>query len=174
MAPNVHLAGLLTCASTNLSGLPRTCVPVTLVCQVLHAYSYGVATDSHRLPEHQIPELYRRGRARVKPHQTVRPKHVSEKCPPLPEIRDLNAHVGRSRGRSFLECRSLSKARTPKTHSWVRRNGFLRRNRSSASPHRPVPASRRSGGVSFGISFGWRPESVTSFIHQGVFRRSAA
>jgi hypothetical protein len=42
-----------------LVGLPRTFVPVTFECQALNAYSYGVATDLHRLPEHQIKELYR-------------------------------------------------------------------------------------------------------------------
>jgi hypothetical protein len=29
-------------------------------CQALNAYSYGVVTESHRLPEHQIEEVYPR------------------------------------------------------------------------------------------------------------------
>src|SRR5580698_5359446 len=33
--------------------------PSDLICQALNAYSYAVATDLHRLPEHQISELYR-------------------------------------------------------------------------------------------------------------------
>ena len=32
---------------------------MTFECQALNAYSYGVATDLHRLPEHQIDDLYR-------------------------------------------------------------------------------------------------------------------
>jgi hypothetical protein len=55
----IYLAGLLTCASSNLVGLPRNLIPVTIKCHVLNAYSYGVVTDSHRLPEHQILDLYR-------------------------------------------------------------------------------------------------------------------
>src|SRR5579859_831452 len=45
--------GLLTCASTKGSCLPRAPAPVaTCVAPALSAYSYGVVADLHRLPEH--------------------------------------------------------------------------------------------------------------------------
>lgn len=48
-----RLAGLLTYASPNPSCLPRNSPSGLNECSILSAYSYGVATDSHRLPEHQ-------------------------------------------------------------------------------------------------------------------------
>lgn len=54
---HTHLAGILTCASTSLNGLPRrTPQWLRTDCQALDAYSYGVATDLHRLPDTRYKE----------------------------------------------------------------------------------------------------------------------
>jgi hypothetical protein len=52
----MNLAGLLTCTSNELEHLPTSFARsgLNLSCSVLDAYSYGVVTDSHRLPEHQM------------------------------------------------------------------------------------------------------------------------
>ncbi len=59
-AHGLGLAGLLTRVSSIPGGLPRTRVPVAFkqIAQSLGAYSYGVATDSHRLPDTRLGSVY--------------------------------------------------------------------------------------------------------------------
>ncbi len=55
-SPGYDLAGLLTYTSVELEHLPTGLARSgwNLSCSVLGAYSYGVVTDLHRLPEHQM------------------------------------------------------------------------------------------------------------------------
>ena len=55
-SPGNDLAGLLTYTSNELEHLPTGFARSgwNLSCSVLGAYSYGVVTDFHRLPEHQM------------------------------------------------------------------------------------------------------------------------